>query len=166
MSTNITCNPSGVLKGRQLLQPSTQWIQNRYNNGGHLSTNLDRTNFMSGNYLGGRVNYGTAKNMDVNGLNQPVGVVPEVNGLTYKNNTTGLNYDSVNQGGTPTTHKLHDLDDPINREVTSMYNMSGFRDPRQIYPYNEMLYQFDNPPVGSEAFRRENARGKFHTLLN
>lgn len=159
MSRNVSATPQGQVYGAQLIQPSKYAIQKRFNNGAFVPT---LTGYQSGNFIGGRHLYQTNKNIDISGLNQPVGIVPDVNSRTYKNNVTGLD---PMMGGSYTTMFRRDPTKKI--PMTSEHNLTGFVDKRRIYPYNEELYAFpkNRVPMTSEQYRRNQARGKTTTLL-
>ena len=129
MSRNIIQVPQGQVSGIQLIQPSEYSIQQRFNNGAFVPT---RTGYDTGNFVGGRFNWQKNKNIDINGLSQPVGTIQDPTGHTYMNNVTGL--DSM-YGGTYSTRLKADLSHYI--PSTSMYNLIGFTDYRQINPMNE-----------------------------
>lgn len=158
MSRNVTDVARGQVSGRELIQPTEYLMQDRYLAGSTLPT---MTNYLSGNFIGGRRLRQSNTNVDINGLSQPAGLIPNTKSHSFVSNVAGL---TPSYGGTLTTGLKADPSQPI--EYTSRYNQMGFTDPRQLGILNESLYgrPFANP--NSEIGRLERSNGRYTSLLH
>lgn len=154
MSRQETLAPRGQLTGNEMLQESSDWIQSRYNNGGYIPT---MSNQGSANYMGGRFLRSNYRNQDINGLSQPVGVIPNVNSRVYQNNLTGMDiYPQIIKGKGITLNSI---------KWTNKYNLTGYTDPRVLGITNDKLYK-SGAPYGSQNYRINQAKGLYTTITN
>lgn len=154
MSRQETLAPRGQLTGNEMIQESSDWIQSRYNNGGYIPT---MSNQGSANYMGGRFLRSNYRNTDINGLSQPVGVIPNVGSRNYQNNVTGMDYyPQPIKGGGVTLNKLR---------TTDRFNKTGFTDPRVLGLSNDDLYR-SGAPFGSQNYRINRSKGLYTTITN
>lgn len=158
MSSNTNLAPTGQLSGINLIQPSTYWIQNRFNNGAYIPPVQTRYGYSSGNYIGGRINHAYNYNVDINGLHQPAGVAPNYN-RNWRTVATGMD----NAGGTYSNIFKHDLS-RVPRGSTPAENLTGMIDKRKLGLSNDDLY-YNNaaappPPPQSAMYRIDKNIGR------
>ena len=160
MSRSLIDVPQGQVTGMQLLQPSADIMQHRFNNTTFVPT---LTGNPSANFVGRTKGAGLRqynKNIDINGLAQPRGYIGNPKSHVYIENVTGI---SPMRGGSLSTGLKADLSKPV--KYTSRYNLSGFEDSRSLGLLNENLYKQKQPanPYTDDG-RLKLARGKYTTL--
>jgi len=160
MSRNVTDVARGQVSGRELIQPTEYAIQDRFMSGAMLPT---MTGYQSGNFIGGRRLRQSNTNIDINGLSQPAGLIPNTKSHSYVSNMSGL---TPSYGGTLTTNLSTDPAMYPYIEYTSRYNQMGFTDPRQLGILNDGLYGTPNASRNSELGRLERSAGRYTSLLH
>lgn len=160
MSRNITDVARGQVSGRELIQPSAYLMQDRYLAGSTLPT---MTGYQSGNFIGGRRLRQSNTNVDINGLSQPAGLIPNTKSHSYVSNIAGL---TPSYGGTLTSNFSIDPAMYPYIQTTDQYNQTGFTDPRQLGILNESLYGTPNASRKSEIGRLERSAGRYTSLLH